>query len=178
MSRLTDTEFQAQIRDSEYFNDFLTRRDELAHTGMKKTDAYEQAREEFLPLITGDAKPDAHPELSCDLPPSTDLREDMLWVYNNLEGQPDMDSCPSRGAWSFYKHVQNSNQLKAKFLETYLPKILPSKAELERMTRKQDDGSELVELGEFVAKAYVESLQVQEEALATTGPVTWGQTDD
>jgi len=178
MLRITDSEFQKRIRDSEHFNSFLVRRDELAGGGMSKRDAYDTARDEFMPLVTGDAEEPVLSDIELpSLPPSTDLRQDLLWIYNNLNGGATIEDCPSSGAWAFYCHVQDSNQLKAKFLEVYLPKILPTKAELERMSRKQDDGAELVTLNAFIEKAYKEAIVEQEEVLAGTSGVPWGQMD-
>ena len=87
---------------------------------------------------------------------SNDAREILRWVYEHLgdtEAQLAKPKPPSPGALAHLLELRASPDLKRDFYNTVYPKLLPSRSELNRAERMNDDGRTTLELIGRVAEA-------------------------
>ena len=139
MTEVTDEEFKRLLRNDPQLNtDFSNKIDEFESMDMDRQQAYTTARN-FILARTGSSDTERPDHLTRDFGPSTDLRANYMWVNDNLEGDPDWESCPSNGSRNMYHHIKGSSQRVAKFYGD-LQKVLPSGTERTELTRLQDDG--------------------------------------
>lgn len=88
-----------------------------------------------------------------DAPATASLHRDVNWVYQNLfKDAPDMTTCPGGGAYWLWDQVKNQGGQNRFF--DLLKHTLPSKDELLRESRYEDDGRKLLDrlercLGDF-----------------------------
>ena len=77
------------------------------------------------------------------------MRTEIYWCYQNI-GTPvddiDRDSVPSSGAVNHLKHIRSDDARIDSFYANMVPRIMPTKAELEEQQRLGDDGAEVESL--------------------------------
>lgn len=103
------------------------------------------------PAVDTKPEPEASPARS-----SNDAREILRWVYEHLgdtEAQLAKLKPPSPGALAHLLELRASPDLKRDFYNTVYPKLLPSRSELNRAERMNDDGRTTLELIGRVAEA-------------------------
>lgn len=73
-----------------------------------------------------------------------DAIRDIRWAFHALgvEGLEPTDA-PSPGAWHLYQSLKDDEVLQKSFYSTVYPKLLPSKAQMERGTDRAEDGRKL-----------------------------------
>lgn len=75
------------------------------------------------------------------------FRRDVEWVYSALSVENvQPEHAPSRGALALYRWATLDEATEQDFLKTFLPKLLPSKGELDQNERAQGGGRKIVEL--------------------------------
>jgi hypothetical protein len=95
------------------------------------------ARKEDDRFVPAEELPEFNGELN--------LREDFMWVYQNLLIEdPDYKSAPSPGAAAYLKHCRKNSDNMAEFYNKNLPKILPK--ETDKAKDYHDDGRPTIEL--------------------------------
>jgi len=66
---------------------------------------------------------------------------DLTWIYNNIAIRDVKPAdAPSAGAYAHLKFIQNSNDNKVDFFTKVYPRIIPSKSQVENLTKFNDDG--------------------------------------
>lgn len=69
------------------------------------------------------------------------LIDDWGWVYNNLAIEDIQPSdAPNPGAYKYLKWVQEKSENMVDFYKTVLPKIAPTRSQIENMNKRNDDG--------------------------------------
>ena len=69
-----------------------------------------------------------------------DVKKDLLWAYRAL-GAKDLkpEDAPSPGAWFIYATTKDSDLAKKSFITGPLTKLLPTKAQMEKDDRAEDE---------------------------------------
>jgi len=66
---------------------------------------------------------------------------DLTWIYNNIAVKDvKPSSAPSPGAFAHLKFIQDSDTNRVDFFTKVYPRIIPSKTQIENMTKNHDDG--------------------------------------
>lgn len=77
---------------------------------------------------------------------SKQLREEVIWVYLNMDNlNPDYTGV-SDGAKAMLRIMQEDKQLRKDFFSGTLKTLLPDKKELNQMKRYEDDGRDVIKL--------------------------------
>lgn len=181
---MTDDEFKRTIKGTKHYDTFLSQLSDIENTGTSRAEAFQQAKSYVTDLMSGDKPiPADSPDIavfdpnSVDYGASSDIRRDYLWVNDNYEGEPDWELCPSNGARNLLAQMKDSKIFRQKFLESILPKILPSQTEQSRARRMEDDGRDLSELTKRIQKAYIESMHEARQLVENSG-LEWGNDDE
>ena len=120
------------------------------------------SRQEFLKSIREDSNP----------------LEDIRWVFHAL-GASDLgpEDAPSSGAWSLLQTLRNDDLALKSFYTQVYPKLLPTKAQMEKGDDRAEDGRKQFDLIEGLLREPVDNAPVlsgaerraRELAVSTTG---------
>ena len=106
-------------------------------------------------IMVGDAvphiaetKPDEiDPDIMESLPETASPLEVIQYVFDNLDNrEADPRKAPSRGAYYYLKQVQESKDNQAEFIKSVWSKTIPSKAQIENDSKRNDDNRSNIEL--------------------------------
>ena len=172
---VSDDDFKKMLRESpeqkKVFNDRIASNELI---GMNRPEAYAEAKEYIVGVITGERVSDSPVEdyMAREFGPSKDLRADTMWVNDNRSGRVDWDTCPSNGARNMFHDFQTVRGFKSDFVRTYLPKVLPTGSERDELLRKEDDGRDLTGLNDKLSRLHLDSLVKAKELVEASG-VSW-----
>jgi len=177
-----DPESKARLQQKGQLRPCRDRQRELQAAGYSSGEALSQALAEFLnqrkkvsaPLLAAPSREglgaspgtdDTPGPVSSIDPadfagkPPANHRESMNWVFENLEVPIqllDTGDCPSKGAWGMLMNIQeHPTELKKEFLKNILPKLMPSKKEVDALNRKVDQGQILPYLDSIDKETYL-----------------------
>jgi len=72
---------------------------------------------------------------------------DITWIYNNLAVKDvEPSDAPSPGAYAQLKFIQSDDSNLVDFFTKVYPRLIPSKSQVENLTKFNDDGREHFEL--------------------------------
>lgn len=157
----TRKQFKARLQESGLWEDFLARREELQADGNTATTANKIARSEFGPADDEEpekkpkSKPKRKPPVKVEsVPadvfadrPSVSARKVVQWVFNSIDlDDLKPEDAPSAGAWSLLMRLRRYPDLLKEFYRTIWSKMLPTRSEIERTERFEDDGREQLDI--------------------------------
>ena len=83
------------------------------------------------------------------------------WVLDSINRKGvTKDDCPSPGAWTMLHEARGDKVFRRKFFDTYLPKMMPTGAQMANKGRQRDDGRVLdAEMAALVAEYHGSEAQ-------------------
>lgn len=92
------------------------------------------------------------------------------WVANNVDANPDPETCPAPFAWTLLRACRAHPGFLAIFLEKCWVKLIPSKAQLEAGGPKVQDGRSVIELTDRILAHAQEAQGRHRTALLASPP--------
>jgi len=83
---------------------------------------------------------------------SQELAKGVLWAYEHM-GEENPEGAPSAGAYAMWRWAREHPSNMSDFYLTVLPKVMPSKQQVEQDERYADDGRHITQLIEDVERA-------------------------
>lgn len=162
------TDAAARLKREGRWEDFSRRKGELEAAGASKKDAHVRALLEFAPLKPIDALPGqvqtdfgaAPPVLgqTTEYKETLSYKDAVSWVFDNMDvDNVNWKTCPSSGAFSMLKMVRENAQMRFEFFKSIMPRLLPSKSELERGEDRQTATKRVLTILDQVAAFSLES---------------------
>lgn len=154
--RISETQ-KDELKNAGLWDEFLTLRDDLRDDGLPPSQATEQALSRLLPT-------EHHGSGNCSLAPAPNAAfgdrraseaEVVRWVARNMEvADVAPENAPDPTAWGLLLHCRSSPAAKADFWRITYPKMLPSRAQLEREREDEEpDGQEIIKIMQRVRES-------------------------
>ena len=152
------------------WGDFVREREVFRKRGFGHMDCWVMARDSVLGALGGSTSPASGVSESSGVPEglgvvlsqpvvesSTDNVRDIRWVAQNIENVDSVGPtlAPSGSAWNLLRWAVESPVNRRQFWNNIFVRTLPTKSQLDKAQRYQDDGSERLErLEDDVLKAF------------------------
>jgi len=139
-------ELTKAIADRGLWKEFEKARDKLIASDIPADEANRIAASDMVHNGTVSGPSDRVMPSDFDGSGRTSMLADVEWVYNHLAfavDDLDRSKCPSAGAWQLLLWVKADNQ--SEFYKSFVPKLLPTRAQLDDHDPFKDDGTEDVD---------------------------------
>jgi len=154
-------DIRERIKATGRWDDFVALRESHKLRGCTVDDANLKASEEIL---SGKVAQDTAPPLADILEPHIDLSgllgrtskpaELIQWVASNMQGDPDLASCPGRDAYALLNACRRFPSFELDFWKTMYVRLIPSRALVSDDGDGQMDGQPFINVLEKIAGIY------------------------